>query len=118
MDALLLARSATFAADEDDLITFRLDLNWFFDRLAGLLRIGRPDRACLVDGVMWRLGVARADLRFWTAMVARDVVTHLDGVIEQLQRAGRDHGGLVLTSSADVPFRVPLPNGYRLAAAA
>ena len=46
-------------------------------------------------------------------MVARDVVAHLDPVLAQLQRAGRDHGGLVLTSSAEVPFRVPLPNGYR-----
>jgi hypothetical protein len=102
------------AVDEDDLVTFRLDLSWLFDRLAELLRISRPDRACLVDGVLWRLGVARAaDLRFWTAMVARDVVAHLDPILEQLQRAGRGHGGLVLTSSAAVPFRVSLPSGYR-----
>jgi hypothetical protein len=101
------------AIDNEDLVTFRLHLDWLFVRLGELLQLRRPDRACLVDGVMWRLGVARADQRFWTAVLARDVVDHLDPILEQLQRAGGDHGGLVLTSSANLPFRVPLPNGYR-----
>ena len=56
---------------------------------------------------------ARLERRYWTALLVRDLGQHLDAVLEQLQRAGRDHGGLLLTSSAEVPFRVPLPSGYR-----
>ena len=101
------------AVDEADLVTFRFDRGWLFDKLVEELRIRRPDRRCLVDDVLWQLGNARTGTAFWAAFVARDAAAHLDPILEGLRQAGGAYPGLVLTSSPGVPRRVRLPHGHR-----
>lgn len=95
------------------LVTYGNDLDWLIRRLFELLSIQRPENTSLIDGVMWRLGVARLGTRFWTAVLVRDVDRHLDRILEQLQRAGRNHPGLLISSSHALPSKVSLPNDYR-----
>jgi len=97
----------------DDLVTYVLDWDWLVSQLAELLSIQRLEMARLIDGVMWRLGTARLGTRFWTAVLVRDVERNLDAILEQLQRAGRVHPGLLLSSSPTTFSRVALPNDYR-----
>ena len=99
--------------DADDLVTYALDQDWLMSRLAELLAIHRLETACLIDGVMWRLGTARLGTRFWTAVLVRDVERQLDAIVEQVQIAGRGHEGLLLSSTGSVTSRVVLPNDYR-----
>jgi hypothetical protein len=101
------------AVDAADLVTFQLDHGWLFDRLTEELRIGRPDRRCLIHNVLWQLGIARTGTAFWTAFIARNVEAHFDRILGELQQAGAAFPGLVLTSSTTVPHRVRLPNGHR-----
>jgi hypothetical protein len=100
--------------DEADIVNFSLHLQWLFDQLSDSLRIRRPDRCCLVDNVLWQLGLARTGTTFWTAFVARSMASHLDPILEKLQHAGGGYPGLVLTSSPKLPYRVRLPNRHRL----
>ena len=99
--------------DADDLVTYALDQDWLMSRLAELLAIHRLEPACLIDGVMWRLGTARLGTRFWTAVLVRDVERHLNAILEQVQLAGREHPSLLLSSSPATPGRIVLPNDYR-----
>jgi hypothetical protein len=99
--------------DEADIINFSLRLDWLFDRLTEALRIGRPDRRCFIEGVLWQLGLARTGTTFWTAFAVRRVASHLDPILEKLEHAGAGYPGLVLTSSPEVPCRVRLPNQHR-----
>lgn len=82
-------------------------------RLTELLSIHRLEMTRLIDGVMWRLGTARLDTRFWTAILVRDVDRNLNAILEQVQFAGRGHPSLLLSSTGSVPSRVVLPNSYR-----
>jgi hypothetical protein len=100
--------------DEADTVNFSLHLEWLFDRLSDLLRIRRPDRRCLIDNVLWQLGLARTGTTFWTAFVARSVAIHLDTILEKLNHAGGGYPGLVLTSSPKLPYHVRSPNRHRL----
>lgn len=97
----------------DDLVTYALDWDWLLSRLAELLSIRRLETTALIDGVMWRLGTARIDSRFWTAVLVRDVDRRLDAILEQLRLAGREHPGLLLSSSRTTPRNVVPPNDYR-----
>jgi hypothetical protein len=99
--------------DRDDLMTYALDLEWLLSRLAGLLAIHRLEATPLIDGVMWRLGTARIETRFWTAVLVRDVERNLNAILEQVQRSGREHPGLLLSSSPTTPRNIALPNDHR-----
>lgn len=99
--------------DADDLVTYALHCDWLVARLAALLSIQRPEAMPLIDGVMWRLGTARIDRRFWTAVLVRDVDRHLNAILEQVKRSGREHPGLLLSSSPTTPRNFALPNDYR-----
>lgn len=97
----------------DEVVTYRFDLSWLTAQLGQLLGIRRLEQACLIDDVIWRLGTARLDQRFWTAILVRDVHLHLDAILHRLQLTGRGNPGLVLVSGKNVPQRVVLPNDYR-----
>lgn len=98
--------------DRDDLMTSVVDLDWLLSRLAGLLAIRRVEATPLIDGVMWRLGTARIETRFWTTILVRDVERNLDAILEQVQRLGRGHPGLLLSSSSRTLRNIALPNDY------
>ena len=79
-----------------------------------LLRIARPDRTCLIDNVMWRLGTARLDQRFWTAMLVRDV----HAASRRHSRAATARTAVATQASCSSAARmrrgaVALPNDYR-----
>ena len=107
------AWSGFVMVDRDDLMTYALDLDWLLSRLAGLLAIRRAEATPLIDGVMWRLGTARIETRFCTTVLVRDVERNLDAILEQVQRLGRGHPGLLLSSSPATPRNIALPNDYR-----
>jgi hypothetical protein len=98
-----------------DLMRYELDLEWLVNQLSATLNI-KPRPKCLIDGILWDLGEARAGMRSWTGLFGRRlwIDRNLDRVFDALAtRAGRPPG-LVLTTTEGPSSRIELPGGHRL----
>jgi hypothetical protein len=103
------------AADEDVRL-FRCNHEWLMARLAESLGIRTPRHRELVASHLWDLGdadLSGASARPWAVFLARGVPRVLDAILDALQTRGRKQPGFVLTSSANAPWHLKLPHGYR-----
>jgi hypothetical protein len=72
---------------------------------------------CLLEDRLWDLGEAMTGRTSWSAMVARSVRSagDFDLLADQLSRRSVDPAGLIFIGRLDLPDRIALPRGHRLA---